>query len=99
MTKARTRKRVPKPAKKAEERRLYVGPTIYGVAREGSVYIGFPAGVETARKEVPDITNLFIPITDYGKAMQQIRKGVGYISVAYEHAAVYAEKVRKGGHN
>lgn len=98
MTKATTRKkRAQRPAKKAE-RRLYVGPTIYGVARTGSVYIGTPAGVETARKEVPDIINLFVPITDYGQAQEQIRKGTGYISVAYEHAEAYAEKVRNGGH-
>lgn len=89
-----------KPAekKKTEKRRLlYVGPTIYGVARTGSVYIGIPSAVENVRKDVPDLVNLFIPITDYGKAMEQIRKGVGYIYVAYRHAEVYAEKVRNGG--
>lgn len=88
-----------KPVKKrkTEDRRLYVGPTIYGVARHGSVYIGIPSGAETARKDVPDFIHLFIPITDYGKAMEQIRKGIGYISVAYKHAEVYADKVRNGG--
>ena len=89
----------PKPVekKKTEERRLYVGPTIYGIARHGSVYIGIPSGVETARKDVPDLINLFIPITDYGKASEQIRKGTGYIGVAYRHAEIYADKVRNGG--
>lgn len=87
-----------KPAeKKAELRRLYVGPTIYGIARNGSVYIGIPSAVGRVRKEVPDLVNLFIPITDYGKATEQIRKGVGYIGVAYKHAEVYAAKVRNGG--
>lgn len=90
-------KPVEKKEKKTEERRLYVGPTIYGVARNGSVYIGIPSGVEKARKEVPDLVNLFVPITDYGKAVEQIRKGDGYVAVAYKHAAVYAEKVRNGG--
>lgn len=83
--------------KKTEERRLYVGPTIYGVARTGSVYIGIPSGVEKAREDVPDIVHLFIPITDYGKASEQIRKGTGYIGQAYKHALVYADKVRNGG--
>lgn len=87
----------PKPVEKTEDRRLYVGPTIYGVARHGSVYIGIPSGVEAARKDVPDLINLFIPITDYGKASEQIRKGTGYIGVAYKHAEVYADKVRNGG--
>ena len=89
----------PKPVekKKTEDRRLYVGPTIYGGARHGSVYIGIPSGVEAARKDVPDLINLFIPITDYGKASEQIRKGTGYIGVAYKHAEVYADKVRNGG--
>ena len=45
----------------------------------------------------PRGARLFIPITDYGKASEQIRKGTGYIGVAYKHAEVYADKVRNGG--
>ena len=82
---------------KTEERRLYVGPTIYGVARTGSVYIGIPSGAEEVREDVPDIVHLFIPITDFGKAQEQIRKGTGYIGLAYGHALAYADKKRNGG--
>ena len=84
--------------KKAEVKRLlYVGPTIYGVATNGSVYIGIPSQVEEARKDVPDLINLFIPIADYEKASKQIRKGTGYIGLAYRNALAYSDKVRNGG--
>lgn len=99
MTKATTRKQAGKtpPAKKTEEKLLYVGPSIYGVARTGSVYTGIPDGAQEARKDAPDIVHLFIPLSDYPKAEKMISTRSGYIGLAYKHAEALAEKMRRGG--
>ena len=40
----------------------YMAETVRGALESVSVYIGIPSGVEAARKDVPDLINLFIPV-------------------------------------
>ena len=82
---------------KKPEPLMYVGPTIYGVATQNTVYTGMPPMVETARKSFPEIVHLFIPIADFYKAQTMIATGTGYIGQAYRHGLEFADRVRKGG--
>jgi len=71
---------------------LYCGPTINGVAIQGTVYDAVPAAVLEIRADVPEVSNLFIPIAEYGKAERQIREGKGYIALSYQAALQYKAK-------
>lgn len=87
-----TRKAAVKP--KVKETKMYVGPTISGVAIQNTVYTGIPAGVVAAKKENPSIMNLFIPVREYPEAERQLRRGEGCIFSAYKQAL--SCKVKKG---
>jgi len=97
---------VEKPAKKAAaktaakkaEPKMYVGPTIPGVAIQNVVYTAIPAAALEAKKDVPEIMNLFIPVKQYGEAERMIRTRKGYIANAYQKAETYKANKNKGGH-
>lgn len=82
--------------KRENEKRMYVGPTIPGVATQNVVYAMIPEGLKQAIKENPEMGNLCIPVKEYGAAEKMIRTGSGYIASAYKKALEYKEK-RKGG--
>ena len=84
-----------KRRKEEDGRRMYVGPTIPGVAIQNVVYTQVPEAAVEAKKECPEIANLFIPIEKYGTAEEMIRKRNGYIFNAYERAMEYKEKRRR----
>lgn len=82
--------------KQAEDsRRMYVGPTIPGVAIQNVIYTQTPEAVEEAKKDCPEFANLFIPIMKYGVAEEMIRKRKGYIFDAFVKAMEYGEKRRR----
>lgn len=89
-TSAATKKTVEKP-------KMYVGPTIIGIASQNVVYTSIPEGAAEAAKKCPSILNLFIPVIEYPKAEKQIRERSGYIHSAYMKALEFNEKMKEGG--
>lgn len=72
-------------AKEAKPK-MYVGPTLIGVARQNAVYTEIPEGAAELIKKDPEIGNLFIDVEDYGKANKMLREGTGYIFSAFQKA-------------
>ena len=68
------------------EKKMYVGPTVVGFAVQNTVYQGLPDNTAAIVKEQPELSNLFIEITDYAKASRMIRERQGYIYSAYAKA-------------
>lgn len=69
---------------KAEKKPLmYVGPTIPGIAIQNTVYADIPDGAKKEAEKRPIVLDLFIPISDYPKAEQQIRARTGHIYAAF----------------
>ncbi len=77
--------------KESDSRKMYVGPSIPGVATQNVVYTKIPKEAEEAKKECPEFINLFIPIKKYGMAEEMLRKKEGYIFSAYQKALEYKE--------
>ena len=75
--------------------KIYVGPTIPGVAIQNRVYSETPAGLSEAFEKVPEMQNLMIPISEYAEAERMIDNRKGYVCSAYLKALEYKEN--KGG--
>ena len=74
---------------KAQEPKMYVGPTIPGVGIQNRVYTEIPEGAAALIKEHPEFGNLFIAIEEYPKANRMLREGTGYIFSAFNKALGY----------
>lgn len=74
---------------KAQEPKMYVGPTIPGVGIQNRVYTEIPEGAAALIKEHPEFGNLFIAIEEYPKANRMLREGTGYIFSAFSKALGY----------
>lgn len=75
--------------------KIYVGPTIPGVAIQNRVYSETPPGLSEAFEKVPEMQNLMIPISEYAEAERMIDNRKGYVYSAYLKALEY--KKNKGG--
>lgn len=75
--------------------KIYVGPTIPGVAIQNRVYSETPAGLSEAFEKVPEMQNLMIPISEYAEAERMIDNRKGYVYSVYLKALEYKEN--KGG--
>lgn len=75
--------------------KIYVGPTIPGVAIQNRVYSETPTGLSEAFEKVPEMQNLMIPISEYAEAERMIDNRKGYVYSAYLKALEYKEN--KGG--
>lgn len=84
------------PAVIEDTRRIYVGPTVNGVALRNTVYSDIPETARALREIVPDFLELFLKIEDYHIAEDQIFGGSGTIFNAFKHAEEYINS-RKGG--
>lgn len=77
------------------EKFMYIGPTIAGVATRNSVYDGAPAALEAAVKKFPYLAALCVPIPKIAPAMKQINMGSGGIYTLYKRADSERETIRK----
>lgn len=75
-----------------QEKLMYVGPTIPGIAIQNVVYTEIPKTAAEVCEEVPEMRNLFIPILKYPAAEQMLRTRNGYIYSAYKKALDYKEE-------
>lgn len=67
------------------EQKVYIGPTIPGVAAHGTVYVnGIPETLESAINKYPTIGNLVINLSDFAEAMKDINGKRGPMYTLYE---------------
>lgn len=78
--------------KEIDGKKMYVGPSIPGVAIQNVVYTRIPKEAAEVKKECPEFSNLFIPVRKYGMAEEMLRKREGYIFSAYQSALEYKER-------
>lgn len=78
------KKRVRPIRAEAGKKKIYVGPTILGVAIKNTVYENeIPVSLQNAIKENPCFSNLVIGIEQYPVAECMIRNKRGYVYDAY----------------
>lgn len=81
---------------KKEAPKIYVGPTIEGMAIQNVVYNnGIPEATTEAIREEPAIASLFLPLDRFSMATSMLSTGKGYIFEAFIKALEY--KKRKKG--
>lgn len=71
---------------------MYIGPTIPGVVKKGTVFIGgLPKGLDDAKRDVPAIGNLVVPIGEATKATQALKEQGSVEHVSYRKVLSYLE--------
>lgn len=79
-------------------KKIYIGPTIDGVAIKNTVYDEPPQALTAAMQKWPYLSGLYIPVSEYAKAARQIdsRNGAAYkfYSMALEDRA----EIQKGAY-
>lgn len=73
-------------AKVVEKPKMYIGPTIAGVAIKNTVYSEKPEGLKEAEKLHPELTTLFIDVEDYSLFNKMNLQKKGYLYDAYQKA-------------
>lgn len=73
-------------ADKKEKRNLmYLGPTIVGVARHGTVFKGgiLPAGAQECIAKFPPMSRLFVRLDEMPRAARQLKEKQGTLWAVY----------------
>lgn len=74
-----------KAAQQQEEKMIYLGPTIRGIAMKGTVYVGgIPKIFEDAIKAYPVIKELLVPISQIVEANRMLSDPNSAISTFYK---------------
>ena len=61
---------------------MWVGPTIKGIARHGTVFDGeFPPGLNRALRDFPAGRILLVPLDGADKALADVKSGKGAVSM------------------
>lgn len=75
--------------KPKDNRIVYVGPTIPGVATRNTTYDGVPEPLKAAIEEAPYLQNLCVPVNGLAAALEEIRKRKGATYTMYQKALAY----------
>jgi hypothetical protein len=89
-------KEAPKPVKQEKkENVVYVGPTVIGVAKSGSVFKDgiLPAKAQECISELPMMKRLFVPQSQYVGAAKELSEKQSALSAIYREVT----KKLKGG--
>lgn len=78
--------------KPKDERIVYVGPTIPGVATRNTTYDGMPEQLREAIKEAPCLQNLCVPVSELAVALEEIRNRQGATYTMYKKALDYKQR-------
>lgn len=79
-------------------KKIYIGPTIDGVAIKNTVYDEPPQTLTAAMKKWPYLSGLYIPISDYAKAERQINSRNGATYQFYTMALKDRAEIMKGAY-
>ena len=77
-------------------KKIYIGPTIDGIAIRNTVYEELPEPLEKAVRENPYLAGLCIPISALAAAMKQIDGKSGATYKLYSKALKDSAKIKKG---
>lgn len=77
-------------------KRVYVGPTINGIATRNTTYEALPEPLEAAIKARPYLSSLCVPIASLGSALRQISGQQGGIYTLYNRALSESAEIQKG---
>ncbi len=77
-------------------KKIYIGPTIDGVAVRNTVYEELPKPLAAAIKNAPYLSGLCIPISKLAEAMKQINSGSGMVYKLYSMALKERAEIKKG---
>jgi len=77
-------------------KRMYVGPTIDGVATRNTTYEKLPDRLSAAIEKRPWLAGLCIPIHSLAKALQQIDNRSGGVYTLYSKAEREKTAIEKG---
>ena len=76
-------------AASADNRVVYVGPTIPGVATRNTTYSEVPEEIRNAAKNAPYLLSLCVPINRLSLALRQIQSKRGGMYTFYEKALTF----------
>lgn len=79
------------------EKWVYVGPTIRGLAARNTVYDDLPESLEAAIQGRPYLASLCIPVSSLSTALQQIERQQGSLYTLYQKALSESADLEKGG--
>lgn len=77
-------------------KKIYIGPTIDGVAIHNTVYEELPEPLKKAIQQNPYLAGLCIPISSLAAAMRQIDSKAGATYKLYSKALKDSAKIKKG---
>lgn len=77
-------------------KKMYIGPTIDGIAIHNAVYEELPPPLEAAIKRKPYLAGLCIPVSELSKAMKQIASKSGAAYKFYNMALKDRAEIAKG---
>lgn len=78
--------------------RMYIGPTVPGAVKQGTVFIGeLPKELVSAAEAVPGIANLVVPVERATQATQALKEQGSVEYVSYSKVLDYLKGVRKNG--
>lgn len=77
-------------------KKIYIGPTIDGVAIKNTVYEKLPQSLEAAIKKRPYLSGLCIPIAELANATRQINGRNGAAYKIYTKALEERAEIMKG---
>ncbi len=77
-------------------KRIYIGPTIDGVAIRNTVYEELPEPLKKAIEAAPYLAGLCVPISSLADAMKQINGKSGATYKIYSKALKDSANIKKG---
>lgn len=76
--------------------KMYIGPTVPGAVKHGTVFIGaLPRELAAAAEAVPGIANLVVPMERATQATQALKEQGSVEYVSYNKVLDYVKGVRK----
>lgn len=80
------------------ELRMYVGPSLLGVATRNTIYSEPPVGLKAAIRAFPWMSGLCVTIPEVSEAVSQIQDGHGAIYSLYSKACESAATIQAAVH-
>ncbi len=79
----------PAGKKKTQENVMYLGPTIAGKVKQGTIFKGgiLPATVQECVAQFPAMTKLFVPVSKLPEATKALNKKQGVLAAIYAQTA------------
>lgn len=88
----------PEKESKETDIRIYIGPTIMGVAGHNQIFSnGIPDALKEAVRECPPIGKLVVGVDGLSEAMMELQKKDLVLDICYQQAVKYEKEKRNGG--